>query len=277
MSAFEKLPREVRDLIYEICLVHEGEIIPFPRDYERIGMDRWLESPNSYVAYAGRGRKRKDGPDPFVGYPNAKRDARQTEKKPCIALLGVNSTIREEAAIILFGKNVWRLSSMPYVQDERYRLWQTYATYFRHIVTAFDARDMDGAKLLDIEMRETAGGEGDSEDYDHFDPRGSLITHHEKVGLLREDFRAKRGILQQMALKSLSMDFSRLYCSRGCCRHEALLCCLVGLESGGPWYRLEREGDGDLQGEPKTDVKILGVKGKKEKKLFLDIWGLKVD
>lgn len=34
MSAFEKLPREIRDLIYGCCLLYDGEIIPFPDGYE---------------------------------------------------------------------------------------------------------------------------------------------------------------------------------------------------------------------------------------------------
>ena len=265
MSAFEKLPREIRDLIYELCLVHEGEIIPFPRDYERGAMERLLKMPG-----------REDGQDPFMGYPNGKRDSRQTKKGPCVALLGVNSTIREEAAIILFGKNVWRLSSMPYVQDDRYRLWMTHAKYFRHVVTSFHARNLDRMALLDIEMMESYRSDEVFE-IEFFDQTGSLNQHHHEVSLLRDDFIAKRDILQQMKLKSLSLDFSCLNCYHSCCRYQALLNCLVYMGSIGPWYRLEREQSRGLETEGETDIKVHGLNDLTEKQAIWEIWGLKVD
>ena len=273
MSAFEKLPREIRDLIYERCLMYDGQITPFLRNYERMVEDR----PPQLIPWAGCERRRKDDLGPFVGYPRHKRNARQTEKIPCVALLRVNSTIRNEAAIILFGKNVWQLSSASYERNDRYSLWRTYAKYFRHIVTRFEARDVDETKLLDIEMREMARIEDDSEDSDHFDQAGSIITHQEKVSLLRDEFTAKRDILQRMNLKSLSLDFSSLSCPAGCCRREALQSCLVCLGSVGPWYRLERERDRGLEAKTETSVKVLGLKDEKERNLFWETWGLKVD
>lgn len=268
MSAFEKLPREIRDLIYQRCLVYSGEIIPFPRDYERIELDM-LSRPKTGLESA-----QKDGLGPFVGYPNVKRNARQTENKPCVALLGVNSTIREEAAIILFGKNVWRLSIVTYVQKDRCRLWQTYAQYFRHIVTRFDACYIDGAERLDIEMGGMARDEQDAEDSDHFDAAGSLDTHKQDMDLLRDDFITKRIFLQQMSLKSLTIDFSRLVCRIGCCRQKALESCLECLGSNGPWYMWERERARDVETQAETSVKVLGLKGKKERTLVCDAWGL---
>ena len=71
MSAFEKLPREIRDLIYEYCLLYEGEIVPFPRDYERVGSDR---HPGLFRKRRGRNAGRVDRQEPFVGYPRVKRD-----------------------------------------------------------------------------------------------------------------------------------------------------------------------------------------------------------
>lgn len=274
MSAFEKLPREIRDLIYERCLIYDGEIVPFPRGYERIGPDRPPRLEN------GHGSRQKDGLGPLLGYPNVKRNAKQIENKPCVALLGINSTIREEVAMILFGKNVWRLSLVSYVQRDRCRLWQTYAHYFRHIVTRFDACYVDETEHLDIEMggmtRDEQDAE-DSEDSDHFDPAGSLDTHKQDMDLLRDDFITKRGILQQMSLKSLSMDFSRLYCRHGCCRHKALESCLECLGSAGPWYMSERKRDRGVKTESETSVKVLGLKDVKEMSLFREFWGFKVD
>lgn len=271
MSAFEKVPREIRDMIYERCLIYDGEIIPFPRDYERIELDR-QPRPRK-----GHGSRQKNGLGPLVGYPNVKRNARQIENKPCVALLGVNSTIRKEAAVILFGKNAWRLSLVSYVQKDRCRLWQTYADYFRHIVTRFDACYVDETERLDIEMggmtRDEQDAE-DSEDSDHFDPAGSLDTHNQDMDLLSDDFITKRGILQQINLKSLSIDFSRLFCRHGCCRRKALESCLECLGSTGPWYMWERERDRDAETKAETSVKVLGLKDEKERTLFCDAWGL---
>ena len=270
MSAFEKLPREIRDLIYENCLLYKGEIIPFPRDYERIGSDRHPLLADAFMFHDSRDRnaRRVDRPQPFVGYPRVKRQCWQTDLKPCVALLGVNSTVREEAATILFGKNVWRLSSVSYVQDDRYLLWKTFASYFQHIVVRFDARDLDETKLLDIGMRKTARKEEEShdgEDSDHFDLTGNVVIHQEEVNLLKDDFIARWHILQQMALKSLSLDFSRLYCSHGCCGHEALQSCLAWLASFKPRYRLEQV----------DEIKVVGLKDEKENKLFWEALGAK--
>ena len=272
MSAFEKLPREIRDLIYEHCLLYKGEIIPFPRDYERVGLDRHPVLTDAIMLRESHARKLRRGyrREPFVGYPRIERYSWQTEHKPCVALLGVNSTVREEAATVLFGKNEWRLSSMSYVQDDRYLLWKTYALYFRHIVARFDARDIDETKLLDIKMRKTAREEensGDAEDSDHFDLTGSVEIHEEEVNLLKDDFIARWEILQQMKLKSLSLDFSRLYCSHGCCGHEALQSCLAWLATFGPRYRLEQV----------DEIKVVGLKDEKENGLFWKALGAKMN
>ena len=268
MSAFEKLPREVRDLIYEHCLLYEGEIIPFPRDFERIGSDRHpvLTDAIKFRESRGRDSGRVDRQEPFIGYPRVKRDCWQTELKPCVALLGVNSKVREEAATVLFGKNVWRLSSMSYVQDDRYLLWKTFASYFQHIAVRFDSRDMDDTKLLDIRMRKTARDEEvseDAEDSDHFDLTGSVEIHQEEINLLKDDFMARWIILRQMKLKTLSLDFSRLFCSHGCCGHEALQSCFAWLASFGPRYRLEQV----------DEIKVVGLKYEEENKLFWEALG----
>lgn len=279
MSAFEKLPREIRDLIYEHCLLYEGEIIPFPRDYERaaieerVGIDRHLEL---FILYGstpsdsdGLDLRRVDRRRPFVGYPRVKRDCWQTKLKPCVALLGVSSTVREEAANILFGKNVWRLSSMSCVQDDRYLLWKTFASYFQHIVVKFDFQDMDETKLLDINKRKTARNQedsGDAEESDHFVLAKFLKTHQEEANLLKDAFIARWQILRQMKLKSLSLDFSRLHCSHGCCHYVTLQSCFGWLASFGPRYRLEQV----------EEIKVLGLKDEKEKKLFWEALGEKI-
>ena len=274
MSAFEKLPREVRDLIYEHCLLYDGEIIPFPNKYERQEVEGWLQFSNDRILSPPRGPKKAGGQDAFLGYPYIKREALQTVNRPCVALLGVNSTIRDEAASILFGKNVWRISSKSYVQEDKAGLWETYAKYFRYVVTRFDACDVDEAQLLDISMEEIDRVE---EDFGHFDQTGTAHTHLKQLSLLKDGVIAKRNILHQMNLKSLSFDFWNTFCPIGCCRREALQSCLICLGSKGPWYKLGREQDDDLEIKQRTDVNALGLKNDEEKKLFWETWGLKVD
>lgn len=274
MSAFEKIPREIRDLIYEHCLLYGGEIVPFPDDYDMKEIEGWPHVGNGTSSSPQREATRTSARDAFFGYICSKRGDLQTENRPCAALLGVNSTIRDEAASILFGKNVWRLSSNKYVQEDRCRLWETYAKYFRHVITKFDARDIDETQLLDISMSEMDRIDGDT---GHFDQAGTANIHQEQLSLLEDSFIKKRDVLQRMHLKSLSLDFSKLYCPIGCCRREALQSCLVFLGSTGPWYTREQERGHDLKTKLKTDVKILGIKDDKEKKLFREAWGLKVD
>lgn len=276
MSAFEKLPREIRDLIYEHCLLYDGEIVPLPRDYEREEIERPSQVSNPTSSSSQRKPKQTSGQNALLGYSYVRREAFQTKEKPCVALLGVNATIRDEAASILFGKDVWRLSSRSYAQDadEKYRLWETYAKYFRYVVTRFDARDIDEAHLLDISIGEMDRVE---EDLDHFDQTGTPNVHEEQLGLLRDGFIWKRSILLRMNLKSLSLDFFNLLCPSWCCRREALQSCLVFLGPIGPWYRSERERDRDSETELRTDVKVFGLKNVEEVGLLRETWGFEVD
>ena len=274
MSAFEKLPREIRDLIYEHCLLYDGEIIPFPTNYERYEIKGWLQFSKDAIFSPLRGPMKTGGQDAFLGYPYVKREASQTANRPCVTLLGVNSTIRDEAASILFGKNVWRLSSRSHMQEDKAGLWETYAKYFRYVVTRFDVSDVDETKLLNLSMKEMDSLE---EDFRQCDQTGTAIVHHKELSLLKDGFIAKRNILHQMNLKSLSFDFLNTFYPVGCCRREALQSCLVFLGSKGPWYRLDRERDDDLEINQKTDVNVFGLKNDEEKKLFWETWGLKVD
>ena len=278
MSAFEKLPREIRDLIYERCLLFDGEIIPFPREHEREALRRRRQGADPTRPTAGQGWMRKDHKNAFLGYSNSKGERWQTENKPCVALLGVNSTIRDEAANILFGKNVWRLSSRVYVQDDRYHLWDTYAKYFRHIVAKFHVHDIDETKSLDISMGEMGRVEENSEDSDRFD-QARFHDYDERLSLLKDGFIARRDVINTMNLKSLSFDFSDLLGAESSFRYEILQNFLECFGSVGPWYRLERERERsrDLKTKLETDVKVLGLKNDEEKELFWETWGLKVD
>ena len=257
------MPREIRDMIYKRCLLYDGEIIPFPREYER------QVYPNGFgiEPLGPKMRREKNASNAFFGYPIVKREARQTENKPCVALLGVNSTIRDEAATILFGMNTWRVSAKSYVQDDRYRLWKTYARYFRHVITSFYALDVYETAQLNF-----------SEEFDDHVNAMDYANHHEKrLRSLTDGFTARRDILHQMNLKSLAIDFFRLSCPMRCCRQEAIHSCLVCLGLNGPWFKLKDEQGREMKSGLKTDVKVLGLMDEKDKDLLHKVLGVKVD
>ena len=259
MSAFEKLPREIRDHIYELCLLFDGEIDPFP--------DKPLWE---HYEHPWRHDRLVFGDFSIGAHP--------IENKPCVALLGVNSKIRDEAVSTLFGKNTWRLSSGTLAQDGKHCLWEVwwekYAQYFRHLVTSFDFQDADQVGLLDVTMGEM---ERTVEDFDHFDPAGTANIHQPQLNLMKDGFIAKKNVLLQMELKTLSIDLRYLFCPSQCCRREAIQTLLIHLGSTGPWYQLEQERGRERDTKPRTDVKLLGLKNDEEEKLFWDTWGLKAD
>lgn len=160
------------------------------------------------------------------------------------------------------------------MQDNSGRLWETYAKHFRHVVTKFNARDIDETQLLDIIIGDMNRA---YEDTGRFEWAGTANIHQEQLSLLEYSFVKKRDILQRMNLESLSLDFSNLSCPVGCCRREALQSCLVSLGSAGPWYTPEIERGHDTGRRLRTEVKILGLKDDKEEELFREAWGVKVD
>ena len=255
MSAFEKLPREIRDHIYEHCLLYDGEIVPFPN--KRMWKRKPFEGPWNGICHTFRGSSNM---------------ALVIDNKPCVALLGVNSKIRAEAASTFFGQNTWRLSSRTFEQDDKYCWWETYAQYFRHLVTSFDVDDADQAELLNVHIGEM---ERAFEDSDHFNSAGTPNIHQPQLSLMKDGFIAKKKVLLQMKLKTLSIELGELFCPSQCCRREALQMLLIHLGSTGPWYRLEQERGRDRDTKPRTDVKLLGLNNDEEKKVFWDTWGLK--
>ena len=71
------------------------------------------------------------------------------ENKPEVALLPVNSVIGIEAAEVLNGKSLWRLSYFNGCgSKERSWVWYQRTNLFRRIVTIFDFRDLDHERQL---------------------------------------------------------------------------------------------------------------------------------
>ena len=273
MSALEKLPQEVRDMIYGYCLIHDGDIIPYPSIDEREAIEASGRKP------AKRCFERK-GVD--YGEKQIIRScARITYAPdwPSVTLLGVSKRIQEEAAAVLFGMNVWRLSFVEHWEmGEEKDLWYHYAQHFRHITTYLSMNDAGHLVNMVKSTRATGKKRGWSSN------EVKRRVHHTGYSNLFESIEWRRDLLDtdRMRLKSLVFNVENLFCPSGCCRQEALeaFCEVMGQE--GPCYRLEVEDKAgnwqplSVEEKRKTDVKVVGLEDDLEKKIFMEEWGLEV-
>lgn len=165
-------------MIYEYCLVVNYELNPHPTDYEQYAIQRPLP------------------------------------RKPDVALLEINKQIRDEAAIVLYGKNIWRVShqSNVLVQPE---IWRK-VSLFRHVVVSFDFRDLHSSHLLEISLAVLKSRRSMETEADEVS--ASTIIHAKRRFDLQSPWMAKMRWVGAMHLKSIVLDFSNALCPNGCCR-----------------------------------------------------------
>ena len=269
MSPFEKLPQEIRDLIYEHCLLYDGEINPHPTWFERIEMEERDCVPAKMMNCGNIGIFRK---------PNM----RYSKQWPSVALLGVKRAIQREAATILFGKNVWRISDTQ--QCAGINIFDSYSSYFRHIVTSFDMRDVHPQQLMKITnyIMATLGIYGEETD-SRIGTRRTEAIHNLRNRALCITWAFKRMSLERMQLKTLVLDIRNLFCLNGCCRLSVIKLLCEQLGRRGPWYRLEQAISSDslahftpIEAKRSTDVKVVGLGYPQEARLIQEIWGLDI-
>ncbi|KAI4265491.1 MAG: hypothetical protein L6R38_009384 [Xanthoria sp. 2 TBL-2021] len=118
---FLDVPPEIRNIVYEYCLVIPGEIVPYPSDFER-------QSEMMTIKY----------------------------ETPTVALLQVNHQIRDEARVYLYGHNLWRLScqSGPPLPTA---VWDANLPFFRHITISFDHHDLTPESSRELESQLPGG------------------------------------------------------------------------------------------------------------------------
>ncbi|KAL9076972.1 MAG: hypothetical protein Q9161_000605 [Pseudevernia consocians] len=227
MSTFEKLPQEIRDMIYEYCLIHHEGIAPFPTIEERKLIKLSGREPAKLV---------RDNTDP--NFLSACSNKVYAAEWPSVALLGVNKTVQEDAAGILFGKNTWHLSFIGYWHEEgeEAQFWSRYAKFFRHISTRFCMHDVEPRDLSHI----TKFRHSLPDSYAGRNLRTAI--HKDRIDLLDKSFEWKRRRLVKMNLASLVFHVNDLFCPSGCCRTEILdlLCKIMGRQS--PWYTSKPSG-----------------------------------
>ena len=103
---FLDIPLEIRNIVYEYCLIVPGEIVPYPSSWEAI-----FEAMNTQC------------------------------EKPTVALLQASHQVRDESRGFLYGKNLWRLSLQQWHPLPN-TVWIANAPFFRHITATFDGSDL---------------------------------------------------------------------------------------------------------------------------------------
>ena len=272
MSALEKLPQEVRDMIYGYCLIHHDVIVPFPTLEERNSIKRNGHKPARL----------------WLGAVDQNNHSTCSSKVyaadwPIVALLAVNKTLHQEAAKILFGKNTWHLSYIRYLpHGEESRFWRRYAKYFRHVSIRFTMNDVLPRDLVRItNVRRSLPGSYN----------GRSLTdaiHDDRIFMLAKTFAWKRRLLLEMNLDSLVFDVENLFCPNGCCRTEILdiLCENMGRE--GIWYASKPHVSmrsyfkapnlyggciQDIETKRQRKVEVVGLVSDEEKDIFERHWG----
>lgn len=114
MLSFLDLATELREMVYELCLVADHTIVPNPTAWERADLRK------------SRARRRE---------PTSRATSQLA-----VALLATCKTIHKEASAVLYGRNRFRLPTSP----ERCRgtIFQRYAALFHHIQICFDCHDL---------------------------------------------------------------------------------------------------------------------------------------
>lgn len=195
-SNFMRIPREVRDMIYGLCLVYPYELIPFPTRYE-------------------------------VDEDDEDDEVDEARPKPWNALLFVNKEISKEAAIVFYGKNIWRLSdSAAQIADMSNdyegppRLWTRHLESMCHITIALDGRAVKQPTIWELGRDKYRKG-----GYSRF-KEGQLFEdiHSDLLDLLADKWTQKLEMLSCIDnLKSLKVDLSNAYCPNAHCRPHKLV------------------------------------------------------
>ena len=255
-------------MIYKYCLIHHEEIDPHPSNYDSpLIKEQSLHTRTIFRDLKKRLNER-------IGY---------SKEWPSVSLLGVNKTIRHEAATILFGKNVWSISDTDVYEKN---IWETYRSYFRHIATSFDMCDVRPNPLVVPSNKNF-----------RCRPKGDEVSCESEV--MRKHahelqfltmlciWSFKVDLLLSMQLDSLVLNVDHLLCPRACCRLSMIEYFCTTLGKQGPWCQSEpasrrsnRHAESDTQGTSTkryTDVNVVGLRNLEEAQVVQKLWGLDID
>ena len=138
MSGFQGLPRELRDMIYGYCLIHDKEIIPYPTENERKEIQQDSRKPAKRTETDYHYRNNGLRPCGTTVY---------AADWPCVALLGVSRPfVRRQRT---FSSGTMSSTYDDYEGDSWIRqrdlnsLWYRNVHYFRHITNPMSMNDVD--------------------------------------------------------------------------------------------------------------------------------------
>lgn len=263
LSAFETLPLEIRNMILEYCFVCNREVIPFPTQYEReerrVTANTGLPVEGT-LPILGKQLKWRQG-------SSLLRDTKYSQELSSVVLLGVNKKIKCEAASILFGRNVWRLSYHG-EGDLAGELFLYYQRDMRHVACKFDIRDVSTKELMRISQRhmlkasnhEATSG---SRIYCPTDADLKAIIHNERLKRMTSSWTRRCRTMAGMSLESVVFDIGNLYCPSGCCREEVIEQFSSFMAMFRPWLR--RETTSWREWKHKTDFRVVGFLNENER------------
>lgn len=179
--SFVTLPQELRDMIYDLCLVYPVELAVLP--------------------------SRRDRDDIATG---------SALRWPSAPLLAVSSMIRAQAAHAFYGKNRWMLSCRILTDEEpEIPLPALFWSHVRHVSVRFDCDVVDPTEMGRI-SRDLFTGQNAS----LTNIARTMVIHEERKKHLVEVWLKMCSALDiwNLQLVSLQMDFTHCYCPSGCCR-----------------------------------------------------------
>ena len=191
MVGFLSLPREIRNMIYQLALVVDEVLTPYNEHY-----------------------------------PLKEKDLAFRKRLPTVALLGVSKLVQLEAAEYLYGGNTWRISSIAptlfarstLFGNERYvTMWNLRADYFKNMVTVFDQQDID-REDMHYQMCWLRKSEPELSSEKRMQEAHSLG----EVLMADSWYNRMHALALMPNLESLSVEVGRLACHPGCCRKETL-------------------------------------------------------
>ncbi|KAI4272829.1 MAG: hypothetical protein LQ337_005045 [Flavoplaca oasis] len=193
---FLRLPAEIRNQIYELCLVVDGTINPYPVHYQ-----------DSRVVPEG-------------------------QSKPSVALLRVSKQIKAEARPIYHGRNTWlhNQNCIRFQQNSasfaRQPFWDklnaSRRTLLGHVIIKFSFRDLTQEGLVGL-FTDWTQSKRLHKPISNSRATALEIAHDQQIIILYHLWHPK--IKQMMKLvgrshppKELTLDFTECYCQTGCCR-----------------------------------------------------------
>ena len=243
MSHFLRLPLEIRNIIYEYCLVVDYVIDPYPSTYKLCQL-------------AALDRRIKKGRYELVFKPEL----------PTVSILVVSKQFHRETSPILYGHNHWKYPQC-WANTEYYEsIFDTHTPFFKHISMSFDWRE--GSFRMNYEMmNERVNSALLGPDLEKHNQRQE--SSHSTAELYLFDEMSEKLSYLVPHLNSLTIDVTLLYCPIGCCRNLVFS------------RRLQNDFITRLVKDVlRSNIKIVkftGLQSKGEKWLVYDMWGFEED